>query len=40
LYAAWGGPRQWREIRPAGHDSIADAPDYWQAIADFLEQLR
>ncbi len=39
LYAAWGGPRQWLEIRPAGHDSIADAPDYWRAIAAFLAKL-
>lgn len=39
LYAAWGGPKQWREIRPAAHDSIADAPEYWRAIADFLQAL-
>ena len=40
LYAAWGGPRQWREIRETAHDSIADAPEYRRAIADFLDQLR
>ncbi|MBE0622393.1 MAG: alpha/beta hydrolase [Burkholderiales bacterium] len=40
LYAAWGGPRQWREIGPAGHDSLAGEPDYWQAIADFLANFR
>ena len=40
LYAAWGGPRQWREIRETAHDSIADAPEYGRAIADFLDQLR
>ncbi len=40
LYAAWGGPRQWREIRPAEHDSIAGEPDYWRAIAAFLHGLR
>ncbi len=39
LYAAWGGAKQWREIRPAAHDSIADAAQYWRAIADFLENL-
>ena len=39
LYAAWGGPRQWREIAPAEHDSIADAADYWRAIAAFLARL-
>jgi len=40
LYAAWGGARQWREIRQTAHDSIAGVPDYWRAIADFLEKLR
>jgi len=39
LFAAWGGPRQWREIAPAEHDSIADAADYWRAIAAFLAGL-
>jgi pimeloyl-ACP methyl ester carboxylesterase len=39
LYAAWGGPRQWREIRPSDHDSVAGEPGYWQAIADFLAKL-
>ena len=40
LYAAWGGPRQWREIRPADHDSLAGEPEYWRAIAAFLDGLR
>jgi hypothetical protein len=40
LYAAWGGPKHWREIRPADHDSLAGEPDYWQAIAAFLHGLR
>ena len=39
LYAAWGGTKQWREIGPAGHDSLAGEPDYWNAIASFLAQL-
>jgi len=39
LYAAWGGAKQWREIRPSAHDSVADAPEYWRAIADFLKGL-
>ena len=39
LYAAWGGPRQWREIGPADHDSLADEPAYWNAIASFLAKL-
>lgn len=40
LYSAWGGNKQWREIRRSGHDNIADAPDYWRAIAEFLSVLR
>ena len=40
LYAAWGGGKQWREIARSAHDSIADAPDYWRAIAEFLAALR
>ena len=39
LYAAWGGARQWREIGPADHDSLAGEPEYWGAIASFLAQL-
>ncbi len=39
LYAAWGGPRQWREIGPADHDSLAGEPAYWNAIASFLAKL-
>lgn len=39
LYAAWVGRKQWREIRPADHDSIASKADYWSAIADFLHLL-
>ena len=40
LYAAWGGPKQWREIRRADHDSLAGEPDYWLAIGSFLQGLR
>ncbi len=39
LYAAWGGPRRWREIRPADHDSLAGDPDYWREIGEFLGNL-
>ena len=39
LYAAWSGPRQWREIAPADHDSLAGEPAYWDAIASFLARL-
>jgi pimeloyl-ACP methyl ester carboxylesterase len=40
LYAAWGGTKQWREIRPSAHDTIADDPDYWRAITAFLTDLK
>jgi len=40
LYAAWGGAKQWREIGPAGHDGISEWPEYWEAIAAFLKDLR
>lgn len=36
LYEAWAGPRQWREIAPADHDSIAARTEYWQVIQAFL----
>jgi pimeloyl-ACP methyl ester carboxylesterase len=39
LYAAWSGAKQWREIDPADHDSLAAEPDYWNAIASFLLRL-
>ena len=39
IYAAWGGAKQWREIGPADHSSIAGEPDYWQAIAAFMQGL-
>lgn len=40
LYAAWGGIKQWREIPSTQHNTIGDAPDYWQAIGAFLRELR
>ena len=39
LYAAWGGMKQWREIGPADHDSLAGEHGYWEAIAAFLARL-
>jgi uncharacterized protein len=40
LYEAWRGPKTWREIAHAGHDSISGAPEYWEAIGAFLGELR
>lgn len=36
LFEAWRGPKQWREIAAADHDSISAAPDYWGSIREFL----
>ncbi len=36
LFEAWRGPKQWREIAAADHDSISSAPEYWASIRDFL----
>lgn len=40
LYDAWRGPKTWREIAGAGHDSISGDPQYWEAIGAFLKGLR
>jgi pimeloyl-ACP methyl ester carboxylesterase len=40
LYDAWRGPKTWREIADAGHDSISGDPAYWEAIGAFLKDLR
>jgi pimeloyl-ACP methyl ester carboxylesterase len=40
LFEAWRGPKTWREIPRADHDSIAGEPAFWNAIADFLKALR
>jgi hypothetical protein len=40
LFQAWRGPKTWRDIPSADHDSIAGEPGYWNAIADFLQALR
>ena len=40
LFGAWTGPKTWREVPHADHDSIAGDPAYWAAIADFLESRR
>lgn len=37
LFEAWRGPKRWREIAAADHDSISSAPDYWASIREFLD---
>jgi pimeloyl-ACP methyl ester carboxylesterase len=38
LYEAWKGPKRWVELIGAGHNSTDDAPQFWQAIREFLAQ--
>ena len=38
LYDAWKGPKRWVELIGAGHNSTDDAPQFWQAIREFLAQ--
>jgi len=40
LFGAWRGPKAWREVPRADHDSIAGEAEYWSAIADFLKSVR
>jgi len=40
LFEAWRGPKTWREVPRADHDSVAGEPEYWSAIADFLGSVR
>ena len=37
LFDAWKGAKRWVELRGAGHNSIDDAPEFWEHIRDFLE---
>jgi pimeloyl-ACP methyl ester carboxylesterase len=38
LYEGWKGPKRWVELLGAGHNSTDDAPQFWQAIREFLAQ--
>ncbi len=40
LFEAWRGRKSWREVPRADHNSIAGEPEYWSAIADFLQSAR
>ena len=40
LIGACAGPSTWREISGADHSNISDSPGYWNAIAEFLVQMR
>jgi pimeloyl-ACP methyl ester carboxylesterase len=40
LFEAWRGPKTWREVPLADHDSISGEPEYWRSIAEFLRALR
>jgi pimeloyl-ACP methyl ester carboxylesterase len=36
LFNAWAGQKIWREIANAGHNTIGETSEYWQAISEFL----
>ena len=36
LHDAWPGPKEWTEIRGAGHNDLGASAAYWTAIGDFL----
>jgi pimeloyl-ACP methyl ester carboxylesterase len=40
LFAAWGGPKTWREFANAGHNDLDADPGYRSAIAEFLAARR
>jgi pimeloyl-ACP methyl ester carboxylesterase len=37
LFAAWRGPKTWRELPRADHDGIAGESEYWSSIELFLK---
>ena len=37
LYELWRGPKQWLELPDAGHNDLQEFPQYWTAIAAFLQ---
>jgi pimeloyl-ACP methyl ester carboxylesterase len=39
LYEAWGGPREWVEMKGAGHNDLDRQAGYWEAIRAFLGKL-
>lgn len=40
LFDAWGGPKTWRLIARADHNTIASGAPYWDAIREFLRTLQ
>ena len=37
LYDLWRGKKQWLELPQADHNDLQEYPDYWRAIAAFLQ---
>jgi len=40
LYTAWAGPKLWHAVPGADHNTLGATPDFWEAVARFLAQLR
>jgi len=38
LFDAWAGPKRWREIPGADHNTLGVDADFWSAIAQFLAE--
>jgi len=38
IFEAWGGPKQWVELKGADHNSTDGVPEFWRSITAFLQQ--
>jgi len=38
LFAQWRGPKTWREFSGADHNDLDADPEYWETIAEYLEE--
>ena len=40
LFEVWSGPKAWREIAGADHNTLGEYPAFWQGIVAFLAERR
>lgn len=40
LYDAWAGPKTWREIPGADHNTLGSSPAFWHEVVRFLDERR
>lgn len=38
LYDAWGGPKTWRVVPQAGHNTLGGSPVFWESVDRFLAE--